>query len=139
MCPVILWLLLGSVFKAHLGHLAEAFWRTILFSKFTLGMSRKIKKKKSSHQERRARAKAKVKKFRHQALSVALVVCCRHRPSNKSNKPPTCMHQESISSEPVHWKWKKREVGLNSVISRLRSSTLDSFCAAGHDFLRLPQ
>jgi hypothetical protein len=28
---------------------------------------------------------------------------------------------------------------LDSVISRLESSTLDSFCAAGHDFLRLPQ
>jgi hypothetical protein len=39
----------------------------------------------------------------------------------------------------VHWKWKKRKVGLDSVISRLGSSTLDSFCAAGHGFLRLPQ
>jgi hypothetical protein len=28
---------------------------------------------------------------------------------------------------------------LDFVISRLESSTLDSFCAAGHDFLRLPQ
>jgi len=39
----------------------------------------------------------------------------------------------------VRWKWKKRKVGLDSVISRLESSTLDSFCAANHDFLRLPQ
>ena len=114
MCPVILWLLLGSVFKARLKH----------------------QKKKCSHQERRARAKAKVKKFRRRALSVALVVRCRRRPSIK---PPTRMHQESTSSEPVRWKWKKRKVGLDSVISRLESPTLDNFCAAGHDFLRLPQ
>jgi hypothetical protein len=114
MCPVILWLLLGSVFKARLKH----------------------QKKKCSHQERRTRAKAKVKKFWCRALSVALVVRCRHRPSNK---PPMRMHQESTSSEPVRWKWKKRKVGLDSVIPRLESSTLDSFCAAGHDFLCLPQ
>ena len=37
------------MFKACLEHLAEAFWRKILFSKFTLGMSRKKKKKKCSH------------------------------------------------------------------------------------------
>ena len=66
MCPVILWLLLGSVlFKACLEHLAEAFWSKILFSKFLLGMSHTIKKKKCLHRERCARAKAKVKKFRH--------------------------------------------------------------------------
>jgi hypothetical protein len=58
--------LLGSVlFKACLEHLAEAFWSKILFSKFSLGMSHTIKKKKCSHRERCARAKAKVKKFRH--------------------------------------------------------------------------
>lgn len=39
----------------------------------------------------------------------------------------------------MHWKWKKRKVGLASVISRLEPSTLDSFCAAEHNFLRLPQ
>jgi hypothetical protein len=40
----------------------------------------------------------------------------------------------------VRWKWKeKTKVGLDSVITRLESSTLDSFCAANHDFLRLPQ
>ena len=114
MCPVILWLLLGSVFKSRLKH----------------------QKKKCSHRERRARAKATDKKFRRRALPVALVICCRRRPSNT---PPPRMHQESTSSEPVRWKWKKRKVGLDSVISRLESSTFDSFCAAGHDFLRLPQ
>ena len=91
-----------------------------------LGMSRKIKKKKCSHRERRARAKAKVKKFRRRALSVALVVRCMRRPSNK---PPTRMLQESKSSEPVRWKWKKRKVGLDSVISGLEFSTLDKFAS----------
>ena len=45
---LILWLLLRSVFKARLEHLAEACWRKILFSKFTLGMSHKITKKRSA-------------------------------------------------------------------------------------------
>jgi hypothetical protein len=60
---LILWLLLGSVFKARLEHLTEACWHKILFSKFTLGMSRKITKKKCLHRECCVRAKAKVKKF----------------------------------------------------------------------------
>jgi hypothetical protein len=30
-------------------------------------------------------------------------------------------------------------VGLDSVIPRLETSTIDSFCEAGHNFLRLPQ
>ena len=118
MCPVILWLLLGSVFKARLGHLAEAFWRKILFSKFTLGMSRKIKKKRCSHRECRARAKAKVKKFWRQALSIALVVCCRRRPSNK---PPTRMlrslHLQNLCigngrRERLVWTPSSQDLGL---------------------------
>ena len=94
------------------------------------------KKKKVSHQERRARAKAKVGRFQRQALAVVLVVRCRQRPCSK---PPTLVSTVSITSEPVRWKWKKRDVGLTSVISRLEPSTLDSFCAADQDFLRLPQ
>ena len=32
-------------------------------------------------------------------------------------------------SEPVHWKWKKKKVGLSSVMSELKLSTLQGFCA----------
>ena len=113
MCPVILWLLLGSVFKCCLKH----------------------QKKKCSHRERCARAKAKVKKFWRRASSVALVVRCRRRPSNK---PPPRMHQESTSSEPVRWKWKKRKVGLDSAISRLESSTFDRFVRLVTTFYACP-
>ena len=42
-------------------------------------------------------------------------------------------------SEPVHWKWKKKKVGLSSVMSELKLSTLQGFCVVDHDFLRLPQ
>jgi hypothetical protein len=90
------------------------------------------KKKKCSHRKCHARAKARVMKWRCQALPVALVERCQRRPSNK---PPPLV---SIT-EPVRWKWKKRKVGLDSVISRLKFSTLNSFCAANHDFQRLPQ
>ena len=38
-------------------------------------------------------------------------------------------------SEPV----KKKNVGLSSVMSELKLSTLQGFCAVDRDFLRLPQ
>ncbi len=41
-------------------------------------------------------------------------------------------------SEPVRWKWKKKNVGLSSVMSELKLSTLQDF-AVDRDFLRLPQ
>jgi hypothetical protein len=120
------------VFKACLEHLVSELVR------WCAPVSRKRKRNKCSHRERRARAKARVKQFWHQASSVTLVVRCGRR---SSNKPPTLKHLESTSttSEPVHWKWRKRMVGLDSVIPRLESSTIDSFCATGHDFLHLPQ
>jgi hypothetical protein len=94
------------------------------------------KKKKVSHRERRARAKAKVGTFRRRALAVALVLRCRRR---LHNKPPTLVSLSS-TSEPVRWKWKERNaVGLDSVVTRLEPSTLESFCAESHDFLRLPR
>jgi len=96
----------------------------------------KKKKNKVSHQERCARDKAKVGKFQPRALAVALVVCCRRRPSNK---PPPLVSTVSTMLETVRWKCKNRKVGLASVISRLEPSTLDSFCADEHNFLRLPQ
>ena len=34
---------------------------------------------------------------------------------------------------------EKRKVGLSSVMSELKLSTLQGFCAMDHDFLRLPQ
>ena len=98
---------------------------------------KKKNKRKVSHRERRARAKAKVGKFRRRALAVALVGCCRRRPSNKP--PPLVSIVSFDQAEPMRWKWKSKKVGLASVISRLEPSTLDSFCAAKHDFLRLPQ
>ncbi len=93
------------------------------------------KKNRCSHCERRARAKAKdrVWRWRRQALPVALVVRCRRRSSNKAP------HLVSDISEPVHWKWKKKTVGLSSVLSELKLSTLQGFYAVDCDFLRLPQ
>jgi hypothetical protein len=67
-------------------------------------------------------------------LVVSLVLRCRHR---LHNKPPPLV---SSTSEPVRWKWKERNaVGLDSVVNRLEPSTLESFCAESHDFLRLPR
>jgi hypothetical protein len=59
----------------------------------------KKKTRNVSHQERRARAKAKVGKFRHRALAVVLVGCCRHRPSNKP--PPLVSIVSFDQSEPM--------------------------------------
>ncbi len=39
----------------------------------------------------------------------------------------------------MRWKWKKENVGLSSVMSELKLSTLQGFCAVDHDFLCLPQ
>ncbi len=135
MCPVVLYLLFGSVFKARLEHLMLDVGELVCWC---APVSRKRKKKKCSHCERHARARARVKKFRRRALSVVLVVRCRRR---SINKPPTLKHLESTptTSEPVRWKWRKRMVGLDSVIPRLESSTIDRSWEAGHDFLRLPQ
>jgi len=93
------------------------------------------KKKRCPHRKRRAKAKAKsrVRRWRRQALPVALVVCCWCRPSNKAPRLVADI------SEPVRWKWKKKNVGLSSVMSELKLSTLKGFCAVDHDFLRLPQ
>ncbi len=95
----------------------------------------RLKKKRCSHRKHRTRAKAKnrVGRWRRQALPAALVVCCRHRSSNKA----PCLVADI--SEPVRWKWKKKNVGLSSVMSELKLSTLQCFCAVGHDFLHLPQ
>jgi hypothetical protein len=93
------------------------------------------KKKRCSHRKRCTRAKAKdrVRRWRHRALPVALVVRCRHRSSNKAPRLVADI------SEPVHWKWKKKNVGLSLVMLELKLSTLQGFCAVDHDFLHLPQ
>jgi hypothetical protein len=70
---------------------------------------------------------------RRRALPVALVVHCRRRSSNKAPR------LASDISLPVHWKWNKKKVGLCSVMSELKLSTLQGFCAVDHDFLLLPQ
>ncbi len=111
------------------------------------------KKKRCPHCERCSRAKAKdrVQRWRRQALTVALVIRCRRRssvPGSQNirnmnilfrlfkNKAPCLAFN---ISEPVHWKWKKKKVGLSSVMSELKLSTLQGFCAVDHDFLRVPQ
>ena len=97
------------------------------------------KKRKVSHRERRARAKARVKtkKFCRRALTCALIIRCRRRPSNK---PPPLVSTVTTMSEPVRWKWKKKPiVGLKSVMSSLQPGTLASFCEGHNDFLRLPK
>jgi hypothetical protein len=67
------------------------------------------------------------------SIACFLVVCCRRRSNNKA----PCL--VSDISEPVHWKWKKKNVGLSSVKSELKLSTLQGFYAVDRDFLRLPQ
>jgi hypothetical protein len=81
------------------------------------------KKKRCSHHERCTRAKAKdrVRRWRCQALPIALVVCCWHRSSNKAPRLVADI------SEPVHWKWKKKKVGLSSIVKTKFAST--SSCA----------
>jgi hypothetical protein len=66
-------------------------------------------------------------------LPVALAVSCWHRSSNKAPRLVADI------SEPVHWKWKKKNVGLSSVMSELKLSTLRGFCVVDRDFLYLPQ
>ena len=129
--PVILYLLFGSYLHCQLKCLVSAVRGVFSWS---VPISRK-KKRKCSHRERRARVKARVSKWRRRALVVALVLRCRRRPCNK---PPRLVPLVSKVSEPVRWKWKNKSVGLDSVMSTLDPASINSFCAADHDFLRLP-
>jgi hypothetical protein len=146
--PVVWYFLFGSWFKSQLGSLVSAVnglsrWSVPWFQLDSLLSAAKgllrgsvpisRKKKKCSHRERCARAKAKVKKWQRRALPVALVVRCWRISSSKAPR------LGSTIVEPVRWKWKKKKVGLSSVMSELKSSTLQSFSAVDHDFLRLPQ
>ncbi len=117
-------------FKSQLDSLVSAAKRLL---RGPVPISRK--KKRCSHCKHHARAKAKdrVRRWRRQALTVALVVHCQRRSSNKA------LHLASDISQPVRWKWKKKKVGLSSVMSELKVSTLQGFCVVDHDFLRLPQ
>ena len=84
-------------------------------------------------------------------MPVALVVRCRRRssvPGSQNTRSMNILYRLFKNkapclgfniSEPVHWKWKKKKVGLSSVMSELKLSTLQGFCAVDHDFLRLPQ
>ena len=130
MFPVIWYFLFGSLFKSQLGSLVSGV-KQLLCGLVPTGR----KKKRCPHRKRRARAKAKdrIWRWRRRALLVALVVHCRRRSKNKA----PCLAFNI--SEPVHWKWKKKKVGLLSIMSELKLSTLQGFCAVDHDFLRLPQ
>ncbi len=115
---VIWYFLFGSWFKSQLGSLVSA----------AKGLLRGLvpinrQKKRCSHREHCARAKAKdrVWRWRHRALPVALVVCFWCKSSNKAS------HLAPDITQPVHWKWKKKKVGLSSVMSELKLSTLQGF------------
>ena len=126
--------LFGKVIKVWLNRLVFVLGGSVGWS---CPITCKKKKNKVSHQERCARAKVRVRKFRRGALLVALVVRCWRRPSNKRSPLVTSV---STTSEPMHWKWKKRpKVGLESVMASLQPGTIASFCEGHHDFLRLPK
>jgi hypothetical protein len=116
--PVIWYFIFGSWFTSQLGSLVSGV-KGLLHG--LVPISRK--KKRCSHRKRRTRAKAKdrVRRWRHQTLPVALVVHCWHRSSNKAP------HLVADISEPVRWKWKKKKVGLSSIVKIKFAST--SSCA----------
>ncbi len=128
--PVIWYFRFGSLFKSQLGSLVSGV-KQLLRGLVPINH----KKKRCPHRKRRARVKAKnrVRRWRRQALPVALVVRCQRRSSNKAP------HLVTNISEPVRWKWKKKNVGLSSVMSESKLFTLQGFCAVDRDFLRLPQ
>ncbi len=112
--PVIWYFLFGSWFRSQLGNLVSG----------VKGLLRGLvpishKKKRCSHCERctRAKAKERVRRWRRQALPVALVVRCRRRSSKKAQRLVADI------SEPVHWKWKKKKVGLSSIVKTKFVST----------------
>ncbi len=148
--PVIRYFLFAIWFKSQLGSLVPAVKRLL---RGLVHISRK--KKRCSHCKRCTRAKAKdrVWRRRRRALPVALVVRCQRRLSISGsplhffwnlnslrrlfkNKAPCLV---LIISQSVLWKWKKMKVGLSSIMSELKLSTLQGFCAVDHDFLHLPQ
>ncbi len=150
MFPVIWYFLLGSWFKSQLGSLVSAAKQLL---RGLVPISRK--KKMCSHCKRCTRAKAKdrVWRWRRQALPVTLVVCCRRRSSIPGSPLQFFLNLNNLRrlfknktpclvfniSQPVCWKWKKKKVGLSSIMLELKLSTLQGFCAVDHDFLRLPQ
>ncbi len=131
---VIWYFIFGSLFKSQLGSLVSAAKGSYL-DIFWIWKNYHNKKKRCSHCECCARAKAKdrVQRWKPRALPVALVVPYRRRSSNKA----PCL--VSDISQPVHWIWKKKKVGLSSIMSELKLPTLQGFCAVDRDFLYLPQ
>jgi hypothetical protein len=112
--PVIWYFLFGKWFKSQLGSLVSG----------VKGLLRGLvpnsrKKNRCSHCEHHTRAKAKdrVQRWRRQALPIALVVHCWHRSSKKARRLVADI------SVPVHWKWKKKKVGLSSIVKTKFAST----------------
>jgi hypothetical protein len=124
---VIWYFLFGSWFKSQLGSLVSG----------VKGQLRGLvpiscKKKRCSHRKRCTRAKAKdrVWRWRHQALPVALVVRCRHRSSIPGSPLQIFLNLNNLRrlfknkapclvftiSHPVHLKWKKKKIGLSSIV-----------------------
>ena len=95
--PVIWYFLFGSWFKSQLGSLVSGVKGLL---RGLVPISRK--KKRCSHHKHCTRAKAKdrVRRWRCQALPIALVVRCWHRSSNKAPRLVADI------TEPVRWKWK---------------------------------
>jgi hypothetical protein len=126
MFPVIWYFLFRSRFKSQLGSLVTG----------VKGLLRGLvpishKKKRCSHRKRHTRAKTKdrVWRWRHRALPVALVVRCWCRSSipgsqNIWNMNILCRLFKNKApclafniSQPVQWNWKKKNVGLSSIMS----------------------
>ncbi len=106
----------------------------------------------------KAKAKDRVRRWRRQALPVALVVRCWRRssiPGSQNtwsmnilcrlfkNKAPCLAFN---ISEPVHWKWKKKKVGLSSIVKtslplhllvQFRSVNLVSWLGLNRDLPKL--
>jgi hypothetical protein len=130
--PVIWYFLCGSWFKSQLGSLVSGV-NQLLRGLVPIGH----KKKRCSHRERRTRAKAKdrVRRWRRRALPVALVVRCWRRssvPESQNTRSMNILYRLFKNkapclafniSEPVHWKWKKKKVGLSSIVKTKFAST----------------
>jgi hypothetical protein len=129
--PVIWYFIFGSWFESQLGSLVSA-EKGLYLDIFRILKNCHNEKKRCSHCKRRARAKAKdrVWRWRHQALPVALVVRCWQRSSIPGSQLQFFWNLNNLRrlfknkapclalniSQPVRWKWKKKKVGLSSVM-----------------------
>jgi hypothetical protein len=127
--PVIWYFIFGSWFKSQLGSLVSAAKGS--YPDFFWKLGRYLTKYSVSEYF----YKDRVWRWRRQALPVVLVVRCWPRssiPGSQNtwsmnilcrlfkNKAPCLAFN---ISEPLHWKWKKKKVGLSSIIKTKLAST----------------